>query len=113
MPGSVRTADGRDALLICHAELVEGSLTFSARRSSSNAHRALKSEILRQAQDDRKELATQQIAHHRLLFLQLRDGRIELRFAEFVQRHILHDLPFSAARSNRERADQAFFDAIA
>ena len=49
-------------------------------------------------------LPADQIRHHRLLFFQLGDRRIELGPAEFVQRNVLHDLPFPAAsRTGKEQ----------
>ena len=45
-----------------------------------------------------------QLGDERFLFLQLVDRGVDLRAAEFVDRHVLHDLPFAAAASGSGRS---------
>src|ERR1051326_6621655 len=82
--------------------------TSSRSETARRDHREDRREISRSIREINRraakgKLTAQQIRDHRLLFLQLCDRRVELPFPEFVQWHVLHDIPFAAARANRER----------
>src|ERR1039458_8455891 len=49
----------------------------------------------------------QQLAHHRLLFLQLSNGEVDLGAAEVVDRQALHDFQLVPAAVNGEGASEA------
>ncbi len=58
-------------------------------------------------------LRGQQFLHHRLLFLQLVDGDVDLRAAEVIDLKALHDFQLVPVAVDGERADQARLDPIA
>src|SRR2546430_7787439 len=59
------------------------------------------------------QLFRQELAHHRLLFLQLVHGRLYFSATEFVNWQARHDLQLLAVAAEREGTDQSLFDAVA